>query len=220
MRILTIILFFIQILVYGQDYNIKYVSAKSGLTLRDNPSLTASKVGKLKYNQRVVVILNTRKKLSINDDGKTIKGQWVKVLSIDSEPIIKAYVFDGFLVSKKIELPIEVSSFDKPDEVTKQFTGPGCTCFYSLDENHLKTKNYFYVDNDGEEAFMNINESFVKFNRKDKTGRYLKNSDYEVFINVKYYQEENTHKGEMTIKSKDGDVLKLDKIFGECGCKC
>ena len=77
-----------------------YVSAKSGLNVREQPNSNSNKIGIILYNQKVKILSRTGKKLTINDTDKgtgilkTIDGEWVEVIFGTN---LKGYVFDGFL---------------------------------------------------------------------------------------------------------------------------
>lgn len=75
---------------YSQEY---YVSAKSGLNVRNKPSLKAEKIGKLELNEKVKIIEETYEKLKIYDDNKEIIGYWVKIKNTN----IEGYVFEEYL---------------------------------------------------------------------------------------------------------------------------
>lgn len=94
--------------IFGFSQEIFYVTAPSGLVVRNEPK--GKRFGKISYGSSVVVT----KKLapfSVTDNGKIINGNWVKIkdgnfqlqydeilsFSIDSD---KVYAFNGFLTSK------------------------------------------------------------------------------------------------------------------------
>ena len=77
-----------------------FVSAKSGLNVRERPNSNSNKTGIILYNQKVKILSRSGKKLTINDTDeetgviKTIEGEWVEVIFGTN---LKGYVFDGFL---------------------------------------------------------------------------------------------------------------------------
>ena len=77
-----------------------YVSAKSGLNVRQHPNSNSNKTGIILYNQKVKILFRSGEKLTINDTDKetgilkTIDGEWVEVIFGTN---LKGYVFDGFL---------------------------------------------------------------------------------------------------------------------------
>lgn len=95
-----------------------YVTAKSGLLYRTEPQ--GAVIDKFPYGSALEIIEFTGNKMEVEDEGKTISGEWVGV-RLDTR---KVYVFDGFLgdVSKikqqennhfRIELPeIKGITFD------------------------------------------------------------------------------------------------------------
>ena len=198
----------------------KYVTAKSGLTVREKPNLKSKKIAKLNYSQEVKIHKTTGYKLSITDEGKRIHGEWVKVSSYQQKKII-GYVFDGFLSNEKINPPITIKSFSEySDEIV------GCSCYYSLNKNDFQADKYIYIDNYEDIAFVYINGNKVKFkpakNQSEyKYGMKLQwiNDDYKIFFNLKevgQIDETWQKEGKMILKSKDGFILELN-IYGECG---
>ncbi|WP_299891511.1 SH3 domain-containing protein [uncultured Lacinutrix sp.] len=95
---ITAILLLLVAFSYGQDY--AYVTADSGLTIREQPDVNASKIGKLLYNEGVEVLENTNIKLVVIDEGKKVSGEWTKVKLNEYNNNI-GYVFNGYLSSKK-----------------------------------------------------------------------------------------------------------------------
>ena len=71
----------------------EYVTAKSGLLCREKPN--GKVIHKFSYGTEVEIIDRTDIELTINDDGKTITGNWVEVRIENSNKT--GYVFDGFL---------------------------------------------------------------------------------------------------------------------------
>ncbi|MEP0213157.1 MAG: SH3 domain-containing protein [Cellulophaga sp.] len=97
---LTFILF-IQIISLCAQNNL-FVTAKSGLNVRENSSLDAKKIGKFNYAEKVAVLHKTDLFFEVTDDGKKIKGQWYKVTGkSDSNIELTGYVFSGFLSQPK-----------------------------------------------------------------------------------------------------------------------
>ena len=98
MKKLILLLLMFSVASFGQmDY---YVSAKSGLNVREAPNAKGKKLVTLLYGQKITIESKTGVKLTINDiDKKTgitkaIEGEWVEISSGEK---IKGYVFDGFL---------------------------------------------------------------------------------------------------------------------------
>jgi len=71
---------------FGQEYS---VTAKSGLTVREKPSIRSKRIGKLEENKIVKIIENT----NIQFEVENTKGFWLK-LNFKGK---QAYVYSGFL---------------------------------------------------------------------------------------------------------------------------
>lgn len=83
-----------------------YVTAENGLIVRDSPSKTGERIGKIPFAEKVQIIEKTDIELSIRDEGETLRGHWVKVEYLEDEfDIPIGYVFDGYLSSKKVFKP-------------------------------------------------------------------------------------------------------------------
>lgn len=81
-----------------------YVAAESGLSLRDQPDISAKLLSKLSYGEAIGVIENTNKELVVVDGGKKVIGEWVKVETRNHI----GYVFNGYLSSTKISKTIRL----------------------------------------------------------------------------------------------------------------
>ncbi len=82
---------------HNQSDSIIIVTAKSGLSVRNAPSLNARRIGKLPYLTSVEVLQKTNKMLEIEDEGKTVSGYWVAIKYKNK----RAYVFDAFISEKE-----------------------------------------------------------------------------------------------------------------------
>jgi len=80
-----------------------YVTAKSGLVVRDSPSLNSNKIFHLPYNSMIMVSEKTGTTINIIDEGKEINGEWMKIRSFD-DTHRKGYVFGGFLTTNKPDI--------------------------------------------------------------------------------------------------------------------
>ncbi|WP_299219253.1 hypothetical protein [uncultured Aquimarina sp.] len=80
---------------YFDPLAVKYVQALNGLNVRDE---NGNKIGKLLYGDKVNIIKHTTKKLSINDNGKTVNGSIVEICNYESGYNKRRYVFDGYLI--------------------------------------------------------------------------------------------------------------------------
>lgn len=96
-KVIVILLIFCTQFSFGRNENPIIVTAISGLSVRNSPSLKANKIGKIPYLTTVEIIHKTNKSLNIKDEGKIISGYWMKIKYLSKE----AYVFDGFLATKK-----------------------------------------------------------------------------------------------------------------------
>ena len=95
----TIILLLFSIIhSFGQDR--MYVAAESGLTVRDKPTWESKKIFHLPNHTMVLISKKTGINMSIIDEGKEIKGEWIQIYSFDHSERY-GYVFDGYL-SKEI----------------------------------------------------------------------------------------------------------------------
>ncbi|MEM1320664.1 MAG: SH3 domain-containing protein [Bacteroidota bacterium] len=87
-----------------------YVTAESGLVYREQPAVDAKKLGTLEFGSLLQVLKKTGIQLDIQDEGKTVTGEWIKVRLIDHdwrdpESTPTGYVFSGFTVdSAQVDL--------------------------------------------------------------------------------------------------------------------
>ncbi len=82
-----------------------YVSAESGLSLRDQPDVNAKMLSKLPYGQAIGILEETNIKLVVLDNGEKVSGEWVKVESRNHT----GYVFNGYLSPNKIARTIRLN---------------------------------------------------------------------------------------------------------------
>ncbi|WP_442265584.1 SH3 domain-containing protein [Tenacibaculum sp. ZS6-P6] len=71
-------------------------TAKKGLVVRDKPSLKGNKIGKFPFRTQIIVQEVTDQKLELYDEGKIIKGNWVRVENYTNNNWTIGYVFNGF----------------------------------------------------------------------------------------------------------------------------
>lgn len=90
-----------------------YVSAESGLSLRDQPDVSGKMLTKLAYGEAIGVLEKTNKQLVVLDAGEKVSGEWVKVETRNHI----GYVFDGYLSSEKIAKTIRLKLKDLNVEV-------------------------------------------------------------------------------------------------------
>jgi hypothetical protein len=81
-----------------------YVAAESGLSLRDQPDISAKMLTKLAYGEAIGILEETDKNLVVLDAGEKISGKWVKVETRNHI----GYVFDGYLSPNKIARTIRL----------------------------------------------------------------------------------------------------------------
>lgn len=105
------------------------VNAENGLLLRDKPSLKSKKTGKIYFGAQVTVISKSRFTETIIDNGKKIKGNWVKVAFVNHPIQISTnavsnkdygYVFGGYLEKTNdnlYSLQNELNKFDEFDNL-------------------------------------------------------------------------------------------------------
>lgn len=116
--IIKFLLFTFSMHCFSQENYI--VIAENGLTLREQPSTTGQKIGKLYFGAEVIILEKTKHSEFIIDGNKKIKGTWVKV-KFNNSPIFISnknfgYVFDGYLKDKmdiNNDIIIEISKFPK-----------------------------------------------------------------------------------------------------------
>lgn len=101
-QILAIVFIFNVTLLTAQQE--AYVAAESGLSLREQPDISAKMLSKLPYGEAIGVLETTDKKLVILDAGKKVSGEWVKVETRNHI----GYVFNGYLSPTKIARTIRV----------------------------------------------------------------------------------------------------------------
>lgn len=80
-----------------------YVTADSGLLVRNKPSLKSTRIFHLPKNSLVYVKKETGVEITIKDEGKEIKGEWYEIYGY-SDDSKKGYVFNGFLTKEMPEI--------------------------------------------------------------------------------------------------------------------
>ncbi|WP_400075455.1 SH3 domain-containing protein [Winogradskyella sp. R77965] len=112
-QILAIVLVFNLAILNAQEQKEAYVVAESGLSLREQPDISAKMLSKLSYGEAIGVIEKTNKKLVILDSGKKVSGEWVKVETRNHI----GYVFNGYLSTNKIARTIRLKFNDLNVEI-------------------------------------------------------------------------------------------------------
>ncbi len=82
-----------------------YVAAESGLSLRDQPDVSAKMLSKLSYGEAIGILEETNIKLVVLDGGEKVSGEWVKVETRNHI----GYVFNGYLSPNKIAKTIRLN---------------------------------------------------------------------------------------------------------------
>ncbi|MEM7514758.1 MAG: SH3 domain-containing protein, partial [Bacteroidota bacterium] len=94
-------------ILHAQD--IQYVLAGSGLNMRNSAGTSGEKIGKLALGTEVEVVTYTGTSLSISDNGKEIKGEWVEVKARNGALANKnGFVFSGFLGEISPPVPMDI----------------------------------------------------------------------------------------------------------------
>ncbi|GAB4159592.1 MAG: hypothetical protein Tsb0033_14400 [Winogradskyella sp.] len=112
LKMILAIGFVFNILVVTAQQN-AYVSAESGLSLRDQPDVDGKMLTKLAYGEAIGVLEETDKNLVVLDGGEKVSGKWVKVETRNHI----GYVFDGYLSSEKIAKTIRLKLKDLNVEI-------------------------------------------------------------------------------------------------------
>lgn len=116
----TITLFFLfsSLVIFSQK--IQFVSAHNGLIIRTSPNKESERIGKLEYGVSIYILEETSIKLSVEDGGNIINGQWVEIQEPKDKQ--KGFVFSGYLTPNVINKGDETENYylTKIDSITKQ----------------------------------------------------------------------------------------------------
>lgn len=104
----------------------------------------------------------------------------------------------------------------------------GCSCYSSRNKNEFEKREYIYMDDYGDKAFMKINGQLEKFKMtksdtltsSEHSKETWENDNFELTIETRQVgqiDETWQHKGKLTLKQKDGETIERE-IYGECGC--
>ncbi|MFC4636073.1 SH3 domain-containing protein [Dokdonia ponticola] len=119
-KLVVLLLLLITSISYGQDYY--FINAQSGLNVRSGSNLSSKKIAKIPFGFMVEKIADTKTEFIINDNGKLIKGKFVKIkygnfsciaYGNDDGSITYGYVFDGYLKKAKNDDLITIKQIDK-----------------------------------------------------------------------------------------------------------
>lgn len=111
---LTLFLIFISLHIHGQEYY--FIDAENGLNVRSEGNLSSKKVTKIRFGAMVEKIADTDIIFSVSDNGKLIKGKFVKIkhrkeyLSTED---VEGYVFDGYLKKQINDDLISITKIEK-----------------------------------------------------------------------------------------------------------
>lgn len=120
LRIVTLLIIGISSKSYGQDYY--FITAENGLNVRSGSDLSSTKVAKIPFGVMIEKIADTEKELVVNDNGKEIKGKFVKIkynnytylVSEETDSFEReGYVFDGYLKKEKNDGLVAITQLDK-----------------------------------------------------------------------------------------------------------
>ena len=101
-----------------------FITAKSGLNVRSQASLSSQKIAKIPYGVSVLKLADTKITLTISDQGKPISGKWIKIrydnylylVSKETEQFQEeGYVFDGYLQKIEDTTRISTHKIEKPE---------------------------------------------------------------------------------------------------------
>lgn len=106
LKMILAIVFMFNLAVLTAQQEEAYVAAESGLSLRDQPDISAKMLTKLAYGEAIGVIEETDKNLVVLDAGEKISGKWVKVETRNHI----GYVFNGYLSPNKISKTIRLKT--------------------------------------------------------------------------------------------------------------
>lgn len=116
----TLFIILIATTIYGQEYY--FINAENGLNVRSNSNLSSTKVAKIPFGVLVEKISDTNKILVIEDNGKQIKGKFIKIrynnyiflVSEETKPFEReGYVFDGYLKKQKNKDLVSIVKIEK-----------------------------------------------------------------------------------------------------------
>lgn len=87
----------------GQE--LSFVAAPNGLNLRDQPTLNGKIISLVEFGTLLTIEQRTNKFITVKDDDKFIRGEWVKVYFWDkNKGHYRGFLFDGFLTEDKISV--------------------------------------------------------------------------------------------------------------------
>ncbi len=120
--IITIFLLSVPLCFWGQSFY--YVTAPNGLNVRKSPNLSSIKKAQLPFGMEVEKIANTDAELTLQDNGKTVEGKWVKIKYDNYTYLVsnkkeqfeaEGYVFDAYLKPLNNKDLISIKQIDQSD---------------------------------------------------------------------------------------------------------
>jgi len=83
-----------------------YVTAKSGLRVRNQPSLEGERIGVRPYGKKVLITERTGLAMTVQDEGKDVNGEWVgiesRLVTKGKVETVTGYIFSGFLSDQRV----------------------------------------------------------------------------------------------------------------------
>ncbi len=158
---ILLILLLLIVFSYGYSQETFIVTAENGLILRNQPNVDGEKIGKLYFGAEVSIVENTKKTQTVLDNGKIIKGTWVKI-AFKNDPVFISnaklgYVFNGYLQNKSNGLKTIVNKIVNHPDLQQ----------YSI----AHEKSPYYITGD----FFNdkINDIAILLKDKDSTTKII-----------------------------------------------
>ncbi len=217
----TLFIIFISIHTYGQEYY--FINAKNGLNVRSNSNLSSTKVAKIPFGVMVEKIADTDKYLTVEDNGKQIKGKFIKIrynnylylVSEETKPFEReGYVFDGYLKKQKDKnlistVKIEKAAYNKLlRSVSKKENNPkkigNLDSIKTILKNHVKWSNNDKSDDfiksittkNGQKLLLNYNSNDYGFS-EGESGYF---PEYDILV------LEGGHSSDMCFSIKTGET--------------
>ncbi len=168
LKMILAIAFALNLAVLTAQQEEAYVAAESGLSLRDQPDISAKMLSKLAYGEAIGIIEKTDKKLVVLDGGEKVSGEWVKVETRNHI----GYVFNGYLSPNKIartirlnldKVKVEIKNLATSDYKRTHDLKEGNTTIVNVDINDTpEGKTIVLVDNDYKQVslFQRYENSF------------------------------------------------------------
>ncbi len=97
---------------FAQEEPIYYVTADSGLNVREEPNAGARRIGKLPLGTAVEIVMRTGDRFDVWSDGKKLSGEWVLVKTHERIEENLGFVFSGFLEDITKPHPVKVKFVD------------------------------------------------------------------------------------------------------------